>query len=237
MPKGTGRPDTRPEREARERDRAERDRSRQKATRSKQADLQSFGATPTSAEPSPAEARALSDAIDKLGRDDNFMSDAFGIRQEIAINPKTGQYDVKAYKEVSPIGTALGIGAALFGGPLASVAVQGGLNTIGFEDPLGFEIDLGFGGVDAQTSTRNAEKDRSDEKVKQAETQVATATGQQSKAESAIDLAVKDLLEGEKRFTFFDMPTFKLLDPQFGQTDNVSVADLLLNPEFEDGTV
>lgn len=212
--------------------------ARSKATKSKQADLQSFGATPTSAEPSPQEAQALGKAIDQLNDNRSgfggFVSDLFGIRQEVALNPKTTQWDVKSYKEFNPIETMIGVAASQLAGPFASPVVDGVLSAIGFEDPLGFEVDLGFASDKPATSGRDPEKDRADRISRAAETSTpAAAAGEISEKENAIDLAVKDLMEGDKKFTFFDMPQFKLLDPNFGKggPQELSLAELLLGGE------
>ena len=216
--------------------------ARSTATKSKQADLQSFGATPPGSQPSRQEAQDLGRAIDDLNSRQSgvggFVNNMFGLRNEVAVNPSSGQWDVKSYKSFNPTENVIGMAANAFLGPLGGAAVSGVLSAIGFEDPLGFEIDLGFGDAKGNGRKSDPEKDRHDKVNLAAKTQSpAESVGQQSPGQSAIDKAVEELLSGDKKYTFFDMPQFKLLDPDFGKgVKEFSLAELLLTPPAQKET-
>ena len=210
MPRGTGRPDNRDEREARASSRSD----RSDATRSKQADLQSFGATPLGSEPDAASIDALSRAIDQhTGRTTGvggFMNDLFGMKNTVQRNPRTGQWDVHVAKEISPFGMV----ASAIGGPAVGAAVAA-LDLLGVDDPLSFEVNLGFVSETQPPKTKNDQ--RSEREFASPDlSERGKRMANKIEEDSAIDKVVKDLLESQD-MKFFEMPKFALLPGNFDE--------------------
>ena len=204
------------------REQADKDRAREAATKAKQADLQGFGATPPGSEPSQAEIDSLGDAIDRLNRESiglsGFLNDVFGIKQDVRQNPQTGEYDVWSGKSISPTRIGIGVAANALGGPVAGKVADFGLDQIGFDDPLGFDI----GGFAKDRTNKDYDADQRDGERQNMQNPVASlapqtpAGNQDSPAVNSIDKFVENLLK-QFETTVFPMPDFKLLDPQFGK--------------------
>lgn len=138
---------------------------------------------------------------------EGFIAKFLGLSETTEYNPATGNFDDRLSKTVSPLAIASGT----FGGPLGLLASA----FIGDEDPLAFDIDLGFGSDRKPTTFASRHKRESDGGRGETQKPAAIAKAEAEKVAPEFGSKVREVM-ASTGFDFAAQPEFQLLSSDFG---------------------